>query len=136
MRRIDWISTVLEEDTKLNTPVPDVWLIPYQWIVGEGQRPAVRRAPWFILELANHGVFHANQVSFIVVTLSLSFQTKPVVSLTTQTLKNGFAHGFPFSQYSRKFHFLKVNGLLAEVQDLKEMLSPIGAAGWYNRLLT
>ena len=36
---------LLEEDTKLNTLVPKVWFIPYQRIVGEGQRPVVRRAP-------------------------------------------------------------------------------------------
>ena len=36
---------LLEEVTKLNTLVPNVWLIPYQRIVGEGQRPVVRRAP-------------------------------------------------------------------------------------------
>jgi hypothetical protein len=36
---------LLEEATKLNTLVPDVWLIPRQRIVSkEGQRPAVRRA--------------------------------------------------------------------------------------------
>ena len=34
---------LLEEVTKLNTLVPDVWLIPCRRIVGEGQRPAVRR---------------------------------------------------------------------------------------------
>ena len=35
---------LLEEVAKLNTPVPDVWLIPCQRVVGEGQRPAVPRA--------------------------------------------------------------------------------------------
>jgi len=87
--------------------VPDVWLIPYQWIVGGGPRPAVRQAR--LLEIANHGVFHANQIlfKFIVVILSSPFQTKPAINLKTQTLKTGFANGFPFAQYTRKFRFKK-----------------------------
>ena len=34
--------------------------------------------------------------------------------------------------------FIKVDGLLARAdwEDLKEMLSPIAAVGWYNRILT
>ena len=54
-----------------------------------------------LLELANHGVLHANQVSFIVATLSSPFQTKPGMNLKTQTLKSGFH----FAQYCRNFHF-------------------------------
>ena len=130
----------LEEDTKLNTLVPKVWFIPYQRIVGEGQRPVVRRAPWFLLELANYGVFHANQVLCLVVTLSSPFQTKPGINLKTQALKNGFAPRFPFAQYSRKFRLSKVDGVLAAVhadwEGLKEMLSPVEAVGRYNKLLT
>jgi hypothetical protein len=38
------IWALLEEVTKLNTLVPDVWLIPCQPIVGGGQRRAARRA--------------------------------------------------------------------------------------------
>ena len=130
---------LLEEVTQLNTPVPNVWLIPHQRIVGEGQRPAIRRAPRVLLELANHGVFHANQVSFIVVNLSLPFQTKLGINLKTQALRNGSAPRFSFAQYSKKFRLLKVDGLLAEVhvdwEDLKEMLSPVEAVGGYNKLL-
>jgi hypothetical protein len=92
----------------------------------------------YVLELANHGAFHANQVLFIVVALLLSFQTKPGLSLKTQTLKSGFANGFPLYN-TRSSIFLKVEGLLAELQadweDLKEMLFAIEAVGRYNRLL-
>ena len=49
----------------------------------------------------------ANQVLGIIVTLSSPFQTKSEIDLKTQTLRNGFANGFPFTQYSRKSLFSK-----------------------------
>ena len=63
-----------------------------------------------LLELANHGVFHANQVSFIVATLPSPFQTNLGINLNTRILKSGF----PFAQYCRKLRFFKIRGTIYE----------------------
>jgi hypothetical protein len=81
--------------TKLNTLVPDVSLVPCQQIVGEGKDRLFDEHFDYLLELANHGVFHANQVLFIIVTLPSPFQKKPGINLKTQTLKSGIANGSP-----------------------------------------
>jgi hypothetical protein len=94
----------------------------------------------YLLELANHGVFHANQVLFIIVTLSSPFQKKPGINLKTQTLKSGFANGSPSHNTPGSSVFQKVKGQLVEVQanweDLREVLPLIEAVGHYNRLLS
>ena len=75
---------LLEEVTTLNNLVPNVWLIPARRVVGKG-RSFVEHFD-HLFDLANHGVFHANQVLFIVVTLSSPFQTMPGINLK-QTLE-------------------------------------------------
>ena len=90
----------------------------------------------YLLELANVGVFHVNQVLFIVVTLSSPFQTVPRIDLKTQL--TGFASArFPFPQYSRKSRFSQSQGFTCgssgKLVEL-EMLSPVEAAGRYNSL--
>ena len=103
----------MEGVTKL---VPDAWLIrTCQWIVGEGQRPAVRQA------LANHGLFHANQY--------LVYRRNLIVTISDEAW-NGFddrdtkkwlckwpvSPSSPLRTTARSFVFTKVDGLLAEVQ--------------------
>ena len=86
------------------------------------------------LELANHGVFHANQSLVYRRSLITTISDKVWDNLedpdTQKWLRN-------FAQYSRKF---RVNGLLAEVQtdweDPKEILPPVEGIGQYNRYLT
>ena len=51
---------LLEDVTRLNTLVHNVWLIPCQRIVGEGKDWPFDEHFDFLLELANHGEFHAN----------------------------------------------------------------------------
>ena len=84
----------------------------------------------YLLELPNHGVLHANQVLFIFVMLLSPFQTKPAINLKTQTLKSGFANGFPSAQYSRK------RSTCGSSSRLGGPLSLIEAVGRYNKLLT
>ena len=55
-----------EDVTKLNSLVFDVWLIR---LLGKGKDQLFDEHFDYLFEVANHGVFHTNQVSFIVVTL-------------------------------------------------------------------
>ena len=100
---------LLQEATKLSTLdlVPDVRLIHLSTDCWKGKDWPFNKHFDNLLELANHGVLHANQVSFIVATLSSPFQTKPGINLKTQTLLKS---GFHFAQSCRKFHFFKDRG--------------------------
>ena len=99
---------LLEEVTKLNTLVLNVWLSRVEGSLGKGKDRPFDESFDYLLELANHGVFHANQVSFIVVTLSPLFQTNSVINVKTQILKNGFADGFPSHNTAGSFVFSNV----------------------------
>ena len=89
-----------------------------------------------IHELANHGLFHANQVSFTVVVLDEAWD-----GLEGPDTQKWLRRWVPLRTILHEVPFFsKVEGSLAEVQadweDLKEMLSPIEAVFRYNRLFT
>ena len=125
---------LLEEVTKLNTPSPVFGSSLLNGSLGKGKDRSFDEHLDSFLNLQI-------TVCFIPTKSHLSpFQTKPGINLKTQTLKNDFAPGFSFAQYSRNFRILKVDGLLMEVladwDDLKAMLSSIEALRWYNKRLT
>ena len=89
-----------------------------------------------IHEFANHGLFHANQVSFTVVVLDEAWD-----GLEGPDTQKWLRRWVPLRTILHEVPFFsKVEGSLAEVQadweDLKEMLSPIEAVLRYNRLFT
>ena len=88
-----------------------------------------------IHELANHGLFHANQVSFTVVVLDEAWD-----GLEGPDTQKWLRRWVPLRTILHEVPFFsKVEGSLAEVQadweDLKEMLSFIAAVGRYNGFL-
>ena len=87
---------LLEEVTKLNALMPDVWLFPCQRIVGKGKDRPFDKQFDYILKL-NHGVFHANQGLVYRRNLIVAISDEAWDKLKTQTLKSGIANVLPSS---------------------------------------